>query len=281
MNFFRKILKLSGTGFTNGQYYESMNLALKRLNNGYTMLHYPYYVSDNDTFVEAQANLTDYCISLVAPLENRDVLEIGCGNGVQALYIFRNYNPHSITGIDLNQANIDIALSEKKGSDGENVKFLVDNAQNLTQIKSDSVDLLLNIESAFHYPDKAAFISEVHRVLKPGGQFLIADLLTNREKREGIMKLWGKKMVHHFWHKNRYQAEFEKSELSLTYTEDISEKVRKGWSIYRNWLPAIKRKAFFLNVAFRIFYVINAKLNIHFLRHRQQYFIFVGNKPLK
>ncbi len=281
MNFFRKILKLSGTGFTNGQYYESMNLALKRLNDGYTMLHYPYYVKDNDTFVEAQANLTDYCISLVAPLGNRDVLEIGCGNGVQALYIFRKYNPRSITGIDLNQANIEIALSEKKDSDGENVKFLVDNAQNLTQIKSDSVDLLLNIESAFHYPDKAAFISEVHRVLKPGGQFLIADLLTNREKREGIMKLWGKKMVHHFWHKNRYQQEFEKSELTLTYTEDISEQVRKGWSVYRNWLPSIKRKAFFLNIAFRIFYVINAKLNIHFLRHRQQYFIFVGNKPLK
>jgi ubiquinone/menaquinone biosynthesis C-methylase UbiE len=166
MNFFKKILKLSGTGFTNGQYYESMNLALKRLNNGYTMLHYPYYVKDNDTFVEAQANLTDYCMSLVTPLENRDVLEIGCGNGVQALYIYRKYNPRSITGIDLNQANIDIAVSEKRDSDGENVKFMVDNAQNLTQIKSDSVDLLLNIESAFHYPDKAAFISEVHRVLR-------------------------------------------------------------------------------------------------------------------
>jgi ubiquinone/menaquinone biosynthesis C-methylase UbiE len=279
MNFIKKILKLSGTGFTHGQYYESMNLALKRLNNGYTMLHYPYYIKDSDSFMQAQTNLTDYCISLVAPLDNKDVLEIGCGNGVQALYIYRNFKPRSIIGIDLNEANITIANSEKTTLDGDNVKFIVDDAQNLSQIPSDSVDLLLNIESAFHYPDKAAFISEVHRVLKPGGQFLIADLLTIREKREGIMKLWGKPMVHHFWHKNRYMQEFEKSELVLKYSEDISTQVRKGWSIYKNWIPGIKMKNFFMNVAFRIFYVINAKLNIYFLRYRQQYFIFVGYKP--
>ena len=29
MNSIKKVLKLSGTGFTNGQYYESMNFALK------------------------------------------------------------------------------------------------------------------------------------------------------------------------------------------------------------------------------------------------------------
>jgi ubiquinone/menaquinone biosynthesis C-methylase UbiE len=279
MNFIRKILKLSGTGFTHGQYYESMNIALKRLNNGYTMLHYPYYVKDSDSFMQAQTNLTDYCVSLVSPLENKDVLEIGCGNGVQALYIYRNFKPRSITGIDLNEANIMIAQSEKEASDGDNVKFIVDDAQKLSHIPSDSVDLLLNIESAFHYPDKAAFISEVHRVLKPGGHFLIADLLTIREKREGIMKLWGKPMVHHFWHKNRYMKEFEKSELVLKHSEDISAQVRKGWSIYKNWIPGIKMKNFFMNIAFRIFYVINAKLNIYFLRYRQQYFIFVGYKP--
>jgi hypothetical protein len=59
MNFLKKILKLSGTGFTHGQYYESMNLALKRLNNEHTMLHYPLYVNDSDSFIQAQRNLTD------------------------------------------------------------------------------------------------------------------------------------------------------------------------------------------------------------------------------
>ena len=279
MNFIQKILKLSGTGFTNGQYYESMNFALKRLNNGHMMLHYPYYVKDSDSFIQAQKNLTDYCVSLLEPLRNKEVLEIGCGNGVQTLYINLIHNPLRITGIDLNQGNIDIAESEKTICNGENVRFLVGDAQNLIAIPSESVDVLLNIESAFHYPDKTAFINEIHRVLKPGGQFLIADILTARVRWEGFMKIWGKPMVHHFWSRSRYNKEFQDSDLLLDRTEDISIRVRKGWSLYKNWLPKIKGKTFFMDVAFRIFYVINARINIHFLKSRQHYFVFVGHKP--
>jgi ubiquinone/menaquinone biosynthesis C-methylase UbiE len=279
MNFIHKIFQLVGTGFTNCQYYESMNLALKRLNNEYTMLHYPLYVNDTDSFLKAQQNLTDYCISLLRSLKNKEVLEIGCGNGVQALYINANYAPMSITGIDLNASNIAIANEEKERTKTGNVRFLVDDAQNLTKIASNSMDVILNIESAFHYPDKSAFLKEVCRVLRPGGQYLIADILTTRKKREGIMKIWGKPMVHHFWNKKRYDEEFLKSELDINYNEDITNHVKKGWSIYRNWIPDIKREGFFQNVAFRIFYIINVKLNLYFLHNRQQYFIYVGSKP--
>lgn len=279
MNAIKKLFKLSGTGFTNGQYYESMNMALKRLNNEHTMLHYPLFVKDTDSFFQAQKNLTDYCISLLRPISNKEILEIGCGNGIQALYINACHGPLRVTGIDLNKANIDIANSEKEVTNAHNVRFFVDDAQNLTQIESGSIDVLLNIESAFHYPDKASFIKEIHRVLKPGGQFLIADILSTRKKREGIMKIWGKPMVHHFWNHKRYSEEFSNSDLMIDHSEDISHQVRKGWSMYRNWLPEIKMESFFQNIAFRIFYVLNARINIYFLNRRQEYLIFVGTKP--
>jgi ubiquinone/menaquinone biosynthesis C-methylase UbiE len=185
MNFFRKILKLSGTGFTNGQYYESMNMALKRINNKHMMLHYPLYVKETDSFIQGQQNLTDYCISLLEPLKDKEVIEVGCGNGVQTIYINENHKPSSITGVDLNKNNIDIANSEMKLANSENVRFVVDDAQNLKNVLSESADVLLNIESAFHYPDKSAFLKEIHRVLKPGGEFLVADILSTRRKREG------------------------------------------------------------------------------------------------
>jgi len=218
-----------------------MNKALKRLNNEYTMLHYPLYVKSSDSFTQAQENLTDYCISLLKPIKNKEILEIGCGNGVQALYINARYDPLRITGIDLNRVNIEIANSEKDRARTDQVHFLVDDAQNLTQIPSDSIDVLLNIESAFHYPDKAAFLKEIFRVLKPGGQYLIADILSTRKKREGLMKIWGKPMAHHFWSRKRYEEEFLKSELEIVYREDITQRVIKGWSIYRNWIPKVSR----------------------------------------
>jgi ubiquinone/menaquinone biosynthesis C-methylase UbiE len=132
---------------------------------------------------------------------------------------------------------------------------------------------------AFHYPDKPAFLKEVYRVLKPGGQYLIADILTTRIKREGVMKLWGKSMVYHFWNKKRYEAEFLKSELVNNYSEDITQRVKKGWSIYRKWIPKIERRLFLQNAAYKLFYIINARINMYFLRNRQQYVIFVGSKP--
>jgi len=281
MNFVRKILKLSGTGFTNGQYYESMNMALKRINNKHMMLHYPLYVKETDSFIQGQQNLTDYCISLLEPLKDKEVIEVGCGNGVQTIYINENHKPSSIMGIDLNKNNIDIANSEMKLANSENVRFVVDDAQNLKNVASESADVVLNIESAFHYPDKSAFLKEIHRVLKPGGQFLVADILSTRSKREGFMKIWGKPMVHHFWNRNRYDEEFLKSELEIKHSEDISNRVKKGWSLYKNWLPKIKLNSFFQDVAFRIFYVINVRLNMYFLRKRQQYLVYVGFKPLK
>lgn len=280
MNILRKLFKLIGTAFTNDQYYESINMALKRLNNEYTMLHYPFYIKESDSFIQAQKNLTDYCISLLQPIKNKEILEIGCGNGVQALYINANYGPLKITGIDLNKANIEIANSEKARANADNVEFLVDDAQNLGHVPSNSVDILINIESAFHYPDKSAFLKEISRVLKPGGRFLIADILSTRKKREGLMKIWGKPMGHHFWNKKRYEEEFLKSELVINYSEDITEQVKKGWSIYKNWIPKIKRQNFLQNVAYRLFYVINVRLNIYFLNKRQQYLIYVGNKPV-
>jgi ubiquinone/menaquinone biosynthesis C-methylase UbiE len=275
MNLFKKLFKLSGTGFTKDQYYESMNMALKRLNNGYTMLHYPFFESESDSFVKAQANLTDYCISLLEPIENKEVVEIGCGNGVQSLYIWQKFKPAKITGIDLSTANIEIAISEKERMNAEVVSFLVDDAQDMKNIPSDSVDVLLSIESAFHYPDKTAFLKEVHRVLKPGGQFLIADILTKPSEKR--FKLWSNSMSHHFWSHRQYNEVFKRLELEILKNEDISENIRKGWAMYKKWLPEIKRESLIQNIAFRIFYVLNARINLYLLK-KQQYQVFTGYK---
>jgi ubiquinone/menaquinone biosynthesis C-methylase UbiE len=274
-----QIIKLLRTGFSTENYYTSMNSALKKLNNEYTMLHYPYYRSDNDTFLEAQSNLTDYCVSHFDSMEGKDVLEIGCGNGVQAKYIQNKFKPGNITGIDLNRANIEIANSEKDRKGLKNIDFRIDDAQELKSVKDHSYDIVVNIESAFHYPDKALFIKEIFRVLKPGGHFVIADIL-NRPDYSSRRNLWKKKMVLYHWPLKNYNQALEEANLKIRHQEDITPNVIKGFGNYRDWLKSRPRNGFFGEFFFDLFYRINMRVIIHTLRKKRQYYVFVGSKPV-
>jgi 2-polyprenyl-3-methyl-5-hydroxy-6-metoxy-1,4-benzoquinol methylase len=267
------------SGMSTDHYYDVMNNALKRVNNDdYTMLHYPLYINESDTFLQAQENLTDHCISRLDSLKNKTILEIGCGNGVQTKYILNKYKPKSITGIDLNKENIRIANQEKDRRKMKNVHFFVDDAQQLSKFKENSIDVIINIESAFHYPDKSLFLKQLFRVLKPGGHFLIADILTTRKKKKELKKSWKKKMVLHHWDQQKYEKELTNAKLKITRFEDITSGVMNGFGNYRIWLKEMSKGGFFEDRFYKLFYIINARLNIYLLRTKRQYCIFSGTK---
>ncbi|MDX2444704.1 MAG: class I SAM-dependent methyltransferase [Bacteroidales bacterium] len=279
MSILSKTISHLTSGFSTDHYYKSMNEALKRLNKEYTMLHYPYHLEENDSFLEAQKNLTDFCISKLSPINGKKILEIGCGNGVQAKYILDKYTPESMVGIDLNPTNIEIAKSEAKRLEICNITFHIDDAQQLSTIESESMDYIINIESAFHYPDKASFLREVFRVLKPGGTFLIADILTLHGRKMPFRKMWKKKMNLHHWPLETYNKELIKAKLHVVSFSDITNKVIHGFQNYRYWLKSLKKKNFIEDLFIKIYYSIHVELNMHLLRSRRQYCVFVGKRP--
>jgi ubiquinone/menaquinone biosynthesis C-methylase UbiE len=279
MGIFSRTFSHINSGVSTRDYYSSMNQALLRLNEEYTMLHYPYFGSESDSFLEAQANLTDYCMSVLPPVKGKVLLEVGCGNGVQAIYIFEKYAPGLIKAIDLNEGNIDIARSEaeKRGIDG--IIFNVGDAHDLSTVESNSVDIVINIESAFHYPDKPAFIRQVYRVLKPGGTFVIADILTKGRKRNRLKDRWKRKMSYHHWPLNSYETELPLANFHDVHMSDITDQVIRSFSGYRKWLREMKRKHIIEDLVLKIYYTIHARINIYLLRTSRQYCVFVGSKP--
>ena len=280
MNLIQQLVDLVRTGTSASHFYRNMNDTLKRLNGQYTMLHYPMEGEENQSFMQGQSNLTDFTVSLLGDVSGKHLLEIGCGNGVQAKYICQTFEPASVTGIDLDPGNIGIANEQKKIRDISNVLFLVDDAQELRQIDTGSMDIVISIESAFHYPDKAAFLEQVRRVLKPGGKFLVADLLTTKNTNGiGIRKLWKGKMVLHHWNQDIYYEHFEKGELRLHKKVDITKRVIGGFKGYRRWIRGIEGDGPIRNFFFRIFYIINVEWVLYLLRRRRLYYVFVGDKP--
>jgi len=102
-------------------------------------------------------------------LSNKNVLEVGCGRGMGAAYIAQNFGPAKLTGIDLNPDRIQLAQDVWKET--ANLEFMVGNALDLPQTNN-TMDVVFNVESSFHYPNFPKFLSEVHRILRPGGVFV-------------------------------------------------------------------------------------------------------------
>jgi len=111
---------------------------------------------------------------------NKDILEVGSGRGGGVSYISRYLKPKSITGIDISNEAIQLCgtlyredgLCFKEG-DSEDMPF-----------DGCMFDVVLNVESSHCYGNIDVFLSEVKRVLKPGGYFLWCDFRTIEKMEE-------------------------------------------------------------------------------------------------
>lgn len=113
------------------------------------------------------------------PVKGAKVLEIGSGRGGGAAYVARYHNPATMTGADFSAATVKRAI--KLNPAHKALSFVEGDAEALP-FPDASFDIVLNVESSHCYGDQAAFISEVARVLRPGGTFSWADI-----RAEGMM----------------------------------------------------------------------------------------------
>jgi ubiquinone/menaquinone biosynthesis C-methylase UbiE len=76
-----------------------------------------------------------------------------------------------MVGVDRNATAI--GFDQRHYAAQKNLRFQVADAHQLP-FADNTFDAVVNIESAQHYSDVHRFLSEVHRVLKPGGHLLIS-----------------------------------------------------------------------------------------------------------
>ena len=97
----------------------------------------------------------------------RDVLEVACGTG-QGLALLAA-TARSVTAGDISPAIVAQACAHY----GDRVHVEVMDAADLP-LDDASIDVLVIFEAIYYLPDLSAFLSEARRVLRPGGDLLIA-----------------------------------------------------------------------------------------------------------
>jgi ubiquinone/menaquinone biosynthesis C-methylase UbiE len=112
-----------------------------------------------------------------APLAGRRVLDIGSGRGGGARHLHSHFGARETIGCDIAQNAIRFCGKVHGGVPG--LSFRQGDATALA-FADDSFDAVVNVESAHCYTDPRAFFSEVRRVLRPDGAFLLADFTPPR-----------------------------------------------------------------------------------------------------
>jgi ubiquinone/menaquinone biosynthesis C-methylase UbiE len=118
-----------------------------------------------------------YSLGMDADLTDKKVLEVSCGHGGGASYLVRTFKPASYTGLDLNPVGVAFCRDRHHVP---GLDFVEGDAQNLP-FPDESFDVVINLEASHSYPDFPRVLSEVARVLRPGGRFVYADLRTRDE----------------------------------------------------------------------------------------------------
>lgn len=110
-------------------------------------------------------------------MDKKHLLEVGSGRGGGLAYVNSQFKPESATGMDLDQTAV--AFSNKFYKH-PNMSFVQGDAQQIP-LESNAYDIVMNVESSHRYPNMGMFLSEVHRVLQPGGHFLFTDFRYDHE----------------------------------------------------------------------------------------------------
>ena len=111
------------------------------------------------------------------PLAGRRVLDIGSGRGGGARHLHSHFGARETIGCDIAHNAIRFCGKVHGGVPG--LSFRQGDATALA-FPDDSFDAVVNVESAHCYTDPRAFFSEVRRVLRPDGAFLLADFTPPR-----------------------------------------------------------------------------------------------------
>lgn len=165
-----------------GEFYDRFTELFTELWGG--NLHVGYWIDEHDdaTFETAAEQLTDLLIRTLAPRPGQRVLDVGCGVGQPAVSLAR---VHDVEVVGVSISRNQVAQATRRAARarlGDRVRFDHADAAELP-FDDASFDTAWAIESMLHMPDKRKVLSEMKRVVRPGGRVVIADMFSQPESK--------------------------------------------------------------------------------------------------
>lgn len=118
----------------------------------------------------------------------RRILDLACGTGDFAFTLARHFPDTPIAGVDLTPAMLDLA---RRKNQSPHITFQEGNAQDLTGLKDKTFSLVTCAFGFRNFPDPAAALREVRRVLDDDGELIVLEFFRPRHRLLGLLTaLW-------------------------------------------------------------------------------------------
>jgi ubiquinone/menaquinone biosynthesis C-methylase UbiE len=164
-------------------FYEALGLLFARrrgmqmLNCGYQEPGYPALELRPEAELERLGFQLYHRVAASAGLRGADVFEVGCGRGGGARFLADQFHPRSYSATDF---CVSFVLANRMRLRPGQLRYRHAPATRLP-FGPGSHDIGIAIEAVHPLADKAAFLAEAARVLRPGGRLLVADFFYTRE----------------------------------------------------------------------------------------------------
>ena len=122
---------------------------------------------------ENHREISEFAFECITVNSNAKILDLGCGGGVN-IEKFLKLTDNNVDGLDYSE--VSVAASTKQNQKAVNngrCKIIQADVSNMP-IENESYDLVSAFETIYFWPHIQETFKEVSRIIKPNGQFMIA-----------------------------------------------------------------------------------------------------------
>ncbi|MBE6783575.1 MAG: class I SAM-dependent methyltransferase [Ruminococcaceae bacterium] len=138
------------------------------------------------TCIESAEEFYPYTAECLPVGNNVNVLDLGCGTGLELEYYFKINPTASVTGIDLTESMLNVL--KKKFTD-KNLNLILGSYFDLP-FGIEIYDAAVSVESLHHFTkeEKIPLYAKLHKALKNGGYFVLTDYFASSDEDEQMYR---------------------------------------------------------------------------------------------